>query len=247
MNCCCHPVLEYWLTKALARDNGSLQNDSFFISTYQARPGSVNSGLLDAVKFRLVHPTTHSLILLSFFSKETLQKEDEFGILSLSGTEYIQLPATPDLLEAIINKYHTPLSIPVEEWNCFAVPALKKLIHESVRKLKHGNQDALGNAALNPLRASCCLSFPNCQPLVKDELEKLRHYLSQGVIAEFIRLSTLASAGNDAYVQKASVVSKQLTDLATCTCNSLAEVKQLITRIDEIWETWSKLETDLWN
>lgn len=112
MNCCCHPALEYWLKKALARYNGSLQNDTFFISTYQVRQGSVNSGLLDAVKFRLAHPTNHTLILLSFFSKETLQKDDEFGILTLSGTEYIQLPSTPDFLRVIIDKYLTPFPYP---------------------------------------------------------------------------------------------------------------------------------------
>lgn len=244
MNCCCHPALENWLPKALARDNGSLQNDTFFISTYDARQGSVNSGLLDAVKFRLAHPTNHPLILLSFFSKETLQKDDEFGILSLTGTEYIQLPSTPDLLQAIFNKYNTLLSIPVEEWNRFAVPALKKLIHETVRKLKHGNQDALGNAALNPLRAACCLSFPLARPLITDNLDKLRQYLAVGAVAEFIWLSTLASAVNDAYLHNAWEVSKQLTDLAKCTCHSQYDAKHLITRIDDIWETWSKLENE---
>jgi len=244
MNCCCHPALEFWLTKALARVNGSLQNDTFFISTYQSRQGSVNSGLLDAVKSRLAHPTTHPLILLSFFSKETLQKEDKFGILSLTGTEYVQLPSTPKLLQTILNKCQLPLSIPGDEWNCFAVPALKKLINESVRKLKHGNHDALGNAALNPLRAACFLSFPNARPLITDNLEKLRQYLGVCVVAEFIRLSTLASAFNNAYLQNAWDVSKQLTNLATCTCNSQADAKQLIASIDEIWETWSKLETD---
>lgn len=244
MNCCCHPALEYWLTKALAKHNGSRQNDSFFISTYQVRQGSVHSGLLHAVKFRLAHPTTHPLILLSFFSKESLQKDDEFGILSLSGTEYVQLPSSPDLLQAIINKYNTPLSIPGEEWNRFAFPALKKLIHETVRKLKHGNHDALGNAALNPLRAACWLSFPNARPLITDNLEKLRQYLGVGAVAEFIWLSTLASAVNDAYLQNAWGVSKQLTDLANCTCNTEEEAKHLITRIDNIWETWSKLENE---
>lgn len=244
MNCCCHPALEYWLKKALARCNGSLQNDTFFISTYQVRQGSVNSGLLDAVKFRLAHPTNHPLILLSFFSKETLQQVDEFGILSLSGTEYVQLPSSPDLLKAFINKYNTPLSIPGEEWNRFAVPALKKLIHETVRKLKHGNQDALGNAALNPLRAACCLSFPVARPLIKDNVEKLRQYLTVGVVAEFIGLSTLASAVNDAYLHNAWEVSKQLSDLANFTCYSQADAQHLITRIDDIWETWSKLETE---
>ena len=94
MNCRCHPSLEFWLTKALARDNGSQQIDTFFISTYQSMQGLVNSGLLDAVKFRLANPSTYPLILLSFFSKETLQKEDEFGILSLPGTEFVQLPCT---------------------------------------------------------------------------------------------------------------------------------------------------------
>ena len=221
-----------------------MHNDTFFISTYQARQGAVNSGLLDAVKFRLAHPTTHPLILLSFFSKDTLQKDDEFGILSLSGTEYFQLPSSPDLLQAIINKYNTTLSIPGEEWNRFAVLALKKLIHESVRKLKHGNQDALGNAALNPLRAACCLSFPVARPLITDNLEKLRQYLTVGAVAEFIGLSTLASAVNDAYLQNAWVVSKQLTDLANCICHSQHDAQQLITRIDDIWETWSKLENE---
>ena len=244
MNCCCYPALENWLKKALERENGSCLNDNFYISTYQARQGSVNSGLLDAVKFRLAHPSTHPLILLSFFSIETLQKEDEFGILSLSGTEYIQLPSTSDLLQAIINKYNTPLSIPGEEWNRFAFPALKKLIHETVRKLKHGNHDALGNAALNPLRAACCLSFPVARPLITDNLEKLRQYLTVGPVAEFIRLSTLASAFNYAYLQNAWAVSKQLTDLVNCTCHSQDDAQHLITRIDDIWETWSKLENE---
>lgn len=244
MNCCCHPALEYWLTKALAKHNGSRQNDSFFISTYQVRQGSVQSGLLDAVKFRLAHPTTHPLILISFFSKETLLKEDEFGILCLTGTKYVQLPNTPEVLHAIINKYNTPLSIPKEEWNYFAVLALKKLIHETVRKLKHGNQDALGNAALNPLRAACCLSFPLARPLITDNLDKLRQYLAVGAVAEFIWLSTLASAVNDVYLHNAWEVSKQLTDLAKCTCHSQYDAKQLITRIDVIWETWSKLENE---
>lgn len=244
MNSCCHSALEYWLTKALARNNGSQQSDTFFISTYQARQGSVNSGLLDAVKFRLAHPYTHPLILLSFFSKETLQHIDKFGILSLSGTEYIQLPCTPDFLRVIINKYPIPFSIPGEEWVRFAVPALEKLIHETVRKLKHGNHDALGNAALNPLRAACCLSFPVARPLITDNLEKLRQYLAVGAVAEFIGLSTLASAVNDAYLQNAWAVSKQLTDLANCTCHSQHDAQHLISRIDDIWETWSKLETE---
>ncbi len=247
MNCCCHPALELWLAKALAIDSNSHLNDTIFISTFQSRQGSVNSGLLNAVKFRLSYQTTHPLILLSFFSKETLQKEDEFDILSLTGTEYVQLPTSPKLLQAIIYKYPTPLSIPGDEWNCFAVPALKKLINESVRKLKHGNKDALGNAALNPLRAACCLSFPGALPLITDGLKSLGQYLAVGVVAEFIQLSTLAPAGIDTYLKNALAVSKQLTELASCTCVSQADAKQLIATIDEIWETWSKLETDRWN
>jgi len=247
----CHPAIKEWLDLSKVREKYLKSNIGLtFISSFQSQQKEVHYGLQEAVKFRLAHPSFNPIIILSFSSLEVLKQADTFGILSLKGTEYLQLPVPIEMLyetiESSNEKYKDfELSIPEPEWEQFSIPAYKQLLKSVVSKLKHGNHDALGNTALNPLRTACCLSFPNCQPLVKDELEKLRHYLSQGVTAEFIRLSTLASVCNDAYLQNALAVSKQLTELATCTCNSQAEVKQLITRIDEIWETWSKLENSI--
>ena len=241
----CHPAIKKWLSKASDGIVDISNSGSCVISSYLAQKGAIHTGLLKAVKFRLVNPTQHPIIILSFQSKHELTLQDTYAILSLPGTAYVRLPVSKEALLSVIKIYNTALSIPATEWEQFAIPAYTRLLKEILHRLTHGNPNALGNSALNPLRLACVsyLSFPAGASIVSEKLENLRQFIAQGAMAEFISMAANAATENDPFLLGAANLAEQLEQLAVQNCHSEGDAKKLIFSIDQINQTWSQLLT----
>jgi len=235
----CHPSIEKWLSQTGVQ----CFEGRCFISAYHAQAGQAHSGILQAVKHRLANPNQCPIIFFSFHSQKALTQQDTYGILSLTGTAFVQLPVSKETLLNVINKHNAAFSIPAAEWERFSLPAYTQLIKETISKLTHGNPNALGNGAINPLRLACAtyLSFPDSLPLVTDSLRQLRQYIQVGEMAEFISLAANAPTGNVPFLLTAANFTKQVNELAAAGCQSVEEAQKLIFIIDNLNDTWNKL------
>lgn len=240
----CHPSIEKWLIWA-----GILRPEhACFFSSFLPGSGQAHSGLLQAVKYRLTDNENKHIILFSFYSKEALRKEDKYGILSLEGTNLVRLPATKKELDSVFDKCKTPLSIQDDEWKRFSIPAYTAFIKELIGRLKHGNPNALGTTALNPLRLSCVcyLQQPDkgLDKFVRKELSNLQHYLQQGAAAEFISMTIHATAGNGTFLQQAKNFASDITKLAGVEFQNAADAKSIIFIVDGLNQKWDTLTKD---
>lgn len=238
-----HPALTNLLEKSNVNEK-YLQSliDVVIVSDFypQQNKRDIHAGLLEAVIYRLRHPT-HYIILLSFHSKEELLKQDTFGILSLQGTVFIRLPFLPEQFSANIEK-HTAieLSIPKEEWIVFSTYACKTLLKEKISVIKHkdkfgfGNKSAFGNNVIYPLRASAVgsLTFPELLQDVKQKLKSVKIYTAKEEIEELFWLAEASASLPDTFLQSVSQFVKGFKKLEMYASQEEINIKQLISEID---------------
>ena len=209
-------------------------------------PNRIHSGLLEAVKYRLVYPA-HYIFLLSFHSKEELLLHDTFGILSLQGTEYIRLPFAPEQLYSTIDQYvNNELAIPNKEWGAFATNACKVLLKEKISLLKHGNKLDFINNITGPLRASVVSlnKYPELLPVVKKQLAAIKCYLDKEEIAEFFSLANAGASLLDTFLQSVSQFTNGLQQLEMFAIQEEINIQQLIAEIDILNETFLKIQNN---
>lgn len=245
-----HPAIEKWLAISGRQiDALQKQGELIFISSFIPGFTNINTGLLQAVKFRLANPSFYPVIILSFHGKDELIQSDTFGILSLYATEYLQLPVSDSTLSGVINtcklKYqNSEFSIPESEWKPFSTNAYKQIISTILSQLKHGNQLDFVNNVTGPLRAACVasLSFPEMQVQVKKQLQNSQGFIIKEEISELMTLASKGADANDEFLLTVSNFSLQLRQVASFSCNSNDEIKQLIFIIDNLNATWSKIK-----
>jgi hypothetical protein len=225
----------------------SLYPDIVFFSAY--KPGEqdvLGSGLEQLVKFRLLHPET-PVLFFSFLPKETLLPKDEFGLLQLAGTEFIQLPCSKEtILQASANQYAKPLSVTDTGWKVFSEMACKSLLQKRYKEIAHftgRTEFQVGNRILNPLRANCTglLSFPNLKEdyllLLIKNFEGLKHYIKINLVSEFLHWCMICQKSEDAYLQNAFSFATQLNQLAQFSAQTdAAEIISLIDRVNDSFE-----------
>lgn len=207
--------------------------------------GSIHGGLIEAVNYRLTHPTYYILIT-SFYSKEELLKYDIFGILSLHGTVFIRLPFMVEELYTALEKHtDVELSIPKEEWILFSTNACKALLKEKISVLKHGNKLDFVNNITGPLRAAavCSSSFPELLTVVKQYLQSVKFYTAKEEIAELFLLASASAPLPDTFLQSVSHFANGLRQLEMHASQEDINIKQLISEIDILNETSSKIQT----
>ncbi|MFN8353690.1 MAG: hypothetical protein U0Y10_04570 [Spirosomataceae bacterium] len=246
----CHPALEQILEQSKVAEQ--YQHSSLgttFISSYLPQyPGGVHSGLIQAVTFRLAHPTG-LIVILSFHAKEALMSHDTHGILSLYGTEFLRLPFSIKQLHDVLDAYQqkdseAPLLIPEGAWQQFAEATCKALLTEKLRVLNHGNKLDFVNHTTGPLKSACidALSLPFMYPVVQEELQYLRSFVAQDEIAELLSLANVAHHSDDTLLQRAATFAAQLQRLVNDANQETLDLKKLIFVIDNVNEALSQLQ-----
>lgn len=223
-----------------------------FFSDYNTGEHDVlGSGIMQLVKFRLLHPET-PVLFFSFLPKETLLTKDEFGVLQLAGTEFIQLPCHKEtILQAAANQCAKPLSVTDASWKAFAERACKKLLEEKIRIIKHGNELQFVNLVGLGLRLSIdnVLNYPEqrCATLINfnERYASMLAYVQNSQIAEIIELSNIVQDSNDGFL---NIVSKLVQDLKLISDTSNKEnytaLREAIYRIQDTAKALEKLQPE---
>lgn len=206
---------------------------------------NIHNGLLEAVKYRITNPA-HYILLLSFHSKEELLPHDTWGILSLHGTAFIRLPFLPEQLYTAFNKYiDNKLTIPNAESVKFATNACKALLKDKISLLNHGNKLDFVNSITGPLRATAVslTEYPELLPVMKNQLASIKCYIAKEEITELFLLAKASALLPDTFLQSVSQFAQGLQQLEMYATLEEINIKQLITEIDILNKTSSKIQT----
>ena len=246
MNFICHPVLIHLLEQSKVEmfcQQSSIE--LVFISDYFPQVSSqVHSGLLEAVKFRLIHPNSY-ICIFSFYSKEELLQYDTFEILSLTGTIFLRLPFLP---EQLINKLEAltqiQLSIPDEEWIIFSIYACRAMLKEKINVLKHGGRLEFVTAINMGLRweVDLCLKDSLRMPCLMTLLSNLQSdYQNNNEFVELIELSQVGYRLPDEYIKAVSGVVKGLNIILSLANVPKIDLKVLKNDIEVLISNFNKL------
>ncbi len=221
--------------------------DLVCFSAYNAGEHDVlGAGISRLVKFRLLHPET-PVLFLSFLPKEKLLTQDEFGVLQLPGTEFIQLPFDKATIFQLAAKHSVNLlTVSSKEWRSFSERACKSLIQKRMLELTHGNKFPIGNKALNPPRFDCSglLSFPNLKedylPLIQKDFESLKQFIAIPEIAELLQWCGVCNHSEDVYLQNAFAFATQVKQLSAF--SSHTDAAEIISLIDRVNDSFKQLQ-----
>ncbi|MCZ2392978.1 MAG: hypothetical protein LC105_03860 [Chitinophagales bacterium] len=208
----------------------------------------LGSGIIQLVKFRLLHPEI-PVLFFSFLPKETLLPKDEFGVLQIARTEFIQLPCSKEnILQAAANQCAKPLGVTEAAWKTFAEKACKALLLQRIKELNHGNKFAIGNMVLNPLRLNCSglLCMPHLKedylPLLQKNFDALHNYAAVSDIAELLHWCMISTNSSDVYLQNAFAFASQLHQLSQYSAQT--DAAEIISLIDRVNDSFKQLQPE---
>lgn len=241
----CHPALENLLTTSKEGVKCvTLPNNAVLISDFLPKVSQpIHAGLLEAVKYRLFHPSVF-IFIASFFPKEKLHPFDTLGILSLTGTEFIQLPFYKDqFFRSLEEKQKTEFNLSKLEWETFAIRACKVLLKEKISVLKHGGKLDFVNRVSFALRieAQNCLTNPQRIVELKELLLSIKLYNQKEDIAELIELSNVSKDLPDNLLKTVAGFVKGLKQLELLATEQEIDFHLLISDIDILNATSSKI------
>jgi len=241
----CHSSLENLLATSKEGMNCvTLTNNAVLISDFLPQnPQPIHAGLLEAVKYRLFHPSEF-IFIASFFPKEKLIPLDTFGILSLNGTEFIQLPFHIDqFLGTLEDKQKIEFNLSKDEWETFAIRACKALLKKKMSILKHGGKLDLVNKLTLKIRleAQNCLFYGQDINVLRECLKSVKLYREIEEIAELIELSNVSKNFPDDYLQTVAEFVNGLNYLESLANEPEINVFSLISYIDTLNATSTKI------
>ncbi|MEI6554605.1 MAG: hypothetical protein WCL70_03370 [Paludibacter sp.] len=244
----CHPALENLLTTSKEGVKCvTLPNNAVIISDFLPKASQpIHAGLLEATKYRLTHPT-HFIFFASFFPKEKLLPFDTFGILTLTGTEFIRLPFYNDqFFITLLEKQKTEFNLSRAEWETFAIRACKALLKEKLSVLKHGGKLDLVNKLTLKIRleAQNCLFYGQDIKVLRECLRtSIELYKKIDEIDELIELSNVSKNLPDEYLQIVAKFVEGLYYLESLANEPEINVFSLISYIDKLNATSNKILT----
>lgn len=200
---------------------------------------SACAGLSEAVQLRLAGDASFILIA-SFLTKENLSTHDEHGILQLTGTGFLFLPATQQEMIVAIKK---SAATNESELQNFRSAVGKKILAQKLSAFKHGNHNDFVNRLTGPLRADCEQSrtYSAAIPLVKEKLSRVKNYLVTIDFADLLRVAEIALQPEDVLYKNISTFSNQLNQLIEQANESEPDINNLIFVIDNLNETLSEI------
>ena len=206
----------------------------------------LGSSTKQLVKFRLLEPLT-PVLFFSFLSQDDLVSKDEFGVLQVFGTEFIQLPCSKETILHLVDNFRiNPVSSDNFNWKVFAAKACKSLIKERILELTHNGKFAIGDMVLNPLRSNCVglFSMPQFKesylPLLQKNFDALHSYLALSEISELLQLCLVCSNSDDTFLYDAFKFANLLRRLSKY--STLIDSKEIISLIDSLNELLEKLQ-----
>lgn len=189
----------------------------FFSAYHSGEQDVLGSGLEQLVKFRLLHPQT-PVLFFSFLPFKHLKPKDEFGVLQLAGTAFIQLPCSKEnILEAAAKLSAMPFSNSDEAaWKAFSERACRNLLAQKIKIINHGQKLAFVNKVGLGLRLSIdnVLNYPEHRSTAlinfNDRYSAMLAYVQHPQITEIIELGNIVQKTNDVFL---NIVSKLVKDL----------------------------------
>lgn len=202
------PTLHTGLAQLLEASGAKSQcpDVAFFSAFIPGEHDVLGAGILALVKFRLLHPET-PVLFFSFLPKERLLPKDEFGVLQVPGTEFIQLPCTKGtILESAKNTIANPYNSESDAWKVFAEKACKALLKQEVSILKHGKELQFINKVGLGFRLSIenVIKYPDkrCITLINynERYAAMLAYFQNPKIQEIIKLGSVAQWSSDSFL-----------------------------------------------
>lgn len=232
-----HPALQNLLTSS--KDGikcVTSSENAVLISDYLPKTSqSIHAGLLEAVKFRLFHPS-QTIYFASFFPKEKLIPLDTFGILSLTGTEFIRLPFYKNqFINTLENKQNPVLKISQSEWEPFAIKACKDLLNKNLHVIQHYLGGKISAIQLN-------IQVPNYKTL-QEILEDVRLFCEKEEIDETFNLSKVSQKlpDNEDYFRTFAEFCNYFNYLKSAANQNKIYIYDIKNNIDNLDDTIEKL------
>ena len=224
------------------------KEDICFISDYSpSHSNKIHGGLQEATLYRLLN-RPHNIFIFSFYNKQQLHPHDKFGILTLPGSEFFQLPFNVNELEICIKKIEKKkLTIDEAELESFTTKVCRQLLKEKIELLKHQSREGLyfGNNLTTPLRAACVNVVVNKYPSAIESLIKqmnfTENYFSHNEVKEFIDIAGAARLSADAWVNLVCDFADALSMLRNCKVVSEDDCIALMEKIDNVDCTFEKI------
>ncbi|MBK8808621.1 MAG: hypothetical protein IPO21_19110 [Bacteroidales bacterium] len=222
-----------------------------FLAYHQGSQDVVGSNLKQLVKFRLLHPET-PVLFFSFLPLETLLPKDDFGVLKLSGAEFIQLPCSNvTILQAAANQCAKPLSVRDAAWKAFSERACKSLLTEKIKIINHKQELAFVNKVGLGLRLSIeqVINYPEQRSTTLVNFNKsyasMLAYVQNPQITEIIELGNIVQDSNDSFL---NIVSKLVQDFVwiadTSNKENFTDLRATIYRIQDSVSILEKLKPE---
>lgn len=211
----------------------------------------LGSGVEQLVKFRLLHTET-PVLFFSFLPTEHLLPKDEFGVLQLAGTAFIQLPCSKEtILQAAANQCAKPLSVRDAAWQAFSESACKSLLMDKIKIINHKQDLAFVNKVGLGLRLSIeqVINYPEQRSTTLVNFNKsyasMLAYVQNPQIAEIIELGNIVQDSNDSFL---NIVSKLVQDFVwiadTSNKENFTNLRATIYRIQDNVSTLEKLQNE---
>lgn len=240
-----HPNLQELITAA-GIDLCSTRTAFFSPFIFPTPKIQVCTALLPAVKFKLLNPGS-SVTIFGFQGYKYVRYHDDFNLIRLEGSSYIQLPCAKEALLTAINKHEkTGFEITLDKWEYFSETACTYLIRQQLSKLKHSGYLDIGNKALYPLRLAYGIAqqksiHGNEYRYVLDNCWSVyEQYLNQPDVKELFQWSALCKNSKDAFLTATNLFFNKLIELSNL--KTSINAKYIVNLIDEITELFFQIQ-----
>ena len=224
----------------------SQYSDMVFFSSYQSgKQDTIGSGISDLVRFRLRKPEAQ-VLFFSFYSKEILQKFDEFGVLQLKGTVFIQLPCSKDTILDSAQNCTKPNKNNL--WSAFSEKACTTLLKQLVSSIRHGGHFEFVNQVSFGLRLAVeSMDIENHQ---KKEVKKcfeeryaaMQEYFKIPQIKDLIELGSIVQKSGDSFLNLTRNLSNDFKFISNDNeKEKYSELREAIFRIQNTIEELNKI------
>jgi hypothetical protein len=198
-------------------------------------------GLELLVKFRLLHPNT-PVLFFSFLPLTQLLPKDEFDVLQLPGTEFIQLPCSKEtIIQAASKQNAKPHGVHDTAWKTFSERACKSILKKRIGIIKHKQELAFINKVGLGLRLAIgnVMSYPEqrSETMIRfnERYDAMLAYVRNPQIQEILKFGSIVQQSDDAFLTLISTLVKEFLFISDYrNKEKFSELKQAIIKIQDV-------------